>query len=210
MFKAIIFLLVSYNVFSIDTDAEGYRFSQNEYAKMELFGSCRYVHQSGLITDTFVTTKTTEEWTAFFTNPPGGMLAGACSGIFYPGSYTHSAQKFYLAKDNDSCDTRCSALGGCVAGGFALITSLADCQTVVEGVIGATPTYSDGANPAADVTTDPDTNPNSPSTTLGCTFFESTDAKVGATQVRRFTTNAATCSAETTTAGYQRACPCTN
>lgn len=209
MLKIMIILTISFNAFAIDTDAEGYRFSQHEYTKKDLFTNCKFVHQTGA-TDTFVTTKTTTEWSAFFTNPPTGTIAAPCYGVDYPGSYTHSAQKFYLARDYDSCDTTCSGLGGCVAGGFALITSLADCLTVVEGIIGSTPTYTDTNAKSADLTTDPDTNPNSPSTTLGCTFYESTDVKVGATQVRRFTTNSPTCSAMTTTEGYRRVCPCTN
>ena len=214
MFKTISLLIpicifLATNVFSIDTDAEGYKFEQHDYAKKDLHSNCRFVHRTHA-TAMFVTTKTSTEWTAFFTNAPYGVTANDC-GFLYPGTYTHSTQKFYMAQDYDSCDTRCTDLGGCVSAGFSLITSHSLCLTIVEGIIGSTPAYTDEANKSIDYTNNnPDTNPNSPSTTLGCTFYESTEVKVGAVQVRRFSSNTATCDAMTTTEGYKRVCPCAN
>lgn len=212
MFKILLISILSFNLWAIDNDTDGYRYSQHEYNKVDLHSNCRFVHRT-TATDQYVPTKSSAEWTAFFTNPGTGMLAGPCMpGNVYSGSYTHptSSNKFYLAQDYDSCDVRCASLGGCNAAGFADITSAADCKTIVEGIIGSVPAYTDAANPAVDMTGAPDSNPNNADDAIGCTFFESVAAKIAATQVRKVTTSAPTCSAMTTSEGYQRVCPCNN
>lgn len=212
MIKYFLLVLVSSSSFAINTDPEGYRYVQYDYQHHDLFSNCKFVHNASSTSNVFVTTKTTAEWSAFFTNPPTGMAATPCYENIYTGNYTHNSQKFYMAKYHETCDEKCSTLGGCVSSGFAAIADVTECQTVVEAIVGSTPAYTDSSNPAIwmDSNPDPDTNPNTPSTTLGCTFYESTDVKIGAVQVRYFRTTTPTCDAMTTTTGYMRVCPCAN
>lgn len=212
MMKAFLLLFLSTNLFAIDNDTDGYRYKQYDYAKHDLHGDCKFVESRSAV-DLYVPTKTSAEWTAFFTNGYTGITRQNChTGASYSGSYTLTGQtqKFYMGDDFQTCDEVCADKGGCVAAGFAQITTNVICREVVEGIIGSVPTYTTAGSEAIDSSTDPDTNINSPSTTLGCTFFDSIGYKVAATQVRYFNTTTPTCNAMTTTEGYQRVCPCAN
>jgi hypothetical protein len=218
MIRSLIVFFISLNSFAqgiaTGNDTDGYQMALHDYEKINLHSEpCRFVHKNvASLGDNYVATKTQAEWSSFITNPPAGVLSSPCNGTTgnsYTGSFTHSSgQKFYMSEHFQSCTETCSDHGGCVAAGFADFTNEVVCQTIIEGIIGSAPAYTDAANTSVDYSTDPDTNPNSASTALGCTFYESTGLKVEGVQGRLFAT--ATCDAMTTTEGYMRVCPCAN
>lgn len=101
------------------------------------WSTCKRVtngHASSL--SIFVPTKTSAEWTSFFTYPPAGVTIATCPPAC--GGTSVGGYCWYFGAGGESCDTVCASHGGCDITGTrdyaGSAGSLANCQAVLSAL----------------------------------------------------------------------------
>jgi len=81
-FFSSLFILISSNVFAINTDGTGYIVPKGTTVRINTQGTCKKVTNAHASYSYFVSGKTAPEWTSFVNFPPGGVSLAACDATY--------------------------------------------------------------------------------------------------------------------------------